>query len=154
MFVSHSLYYFIISFLFYCLSAVLIYTGQLVTQSASTISATTRLALVSTRRMLEGIVWRMDYTVLSLTGHMTSDLQSTTSGDVQRKQCPLLSWRLVSKCIVITLSFLAFALRFYGWIKSPLHMWLHLQITSVTSGLKMPLLSVFVITICHYLNCK
>ena len=36
--------------------AVLIYTGPLVTQSASTIYAITRLALVSMRQMPEGIV--------------------------------------------------------------------------------------------------
>lgn len=36
--------------------AVLIYTGPLVTQSASIIYAITRLALVSMRQMLEGIV--------------------------------------------------------------------------------------------------
>lgn len=41
---------------FFAFLAVLIYTGPLVTQSASTIYATTRLALVSMRQMLEGIV--------------------------------------------------------------------------------------------------
>lgn len=69
--------------------AVLIYTEPLVTQSASTIYAITRLALVSMRQMLEGIVWRMASTVLLLTGHMISDLQSMISGDIQSKYWPL-----------------------------------------------------------------
>lgn len=37
------------------------------------------------RRMLEDIVWRMVSTVLLLTGHMISDLQSMISGDMQNK---------------------------------------------------------------------
>jgi len=65
-------------------SAVLIYTGRPETRSANTIYAITRRALASTRRMLEAIVWRMDSTVRSLTGHMTSDLLSTISGDTNR----------------------------------------------------------------------
>lgn len=41
---------------FFVSSAALICTGPLVTQSASTIYDITRLALVSMRQMLEGIV--------------------------------------------------------------------------------------------------
>lgn len=72
-------------------SAVPIYTGPPVTQSASIISVITRQALASMRRMPEGIVWRTASTVLLLTGHMISDLQSTISGDTRSKYWPVSS---------------------------------------------------------------
>ncbi len=68
-------------------AVALIYTGPPVTQSASTIYATTRPAPASMRQMLVGIVWRTASTAPSLMDHMTYGHQFMTSGSVFSPLC-------------------------------------------------------------------
>ncbi len=68
-------------------AVALIYTGPPVTQSASTIYATTRPAPASMRQMLVGIVWRTASTAPSLMDHTTYGHQFMTSGSVFSSLC-------------------------------------------------------------------